>query len=144
MTEEKEASEQPSDVQEAQTEGEQEAPVAEETFEVGDTKVVFKEPTEADNPTDRYISRTDTGRIGNNFFSSENEWEATVIGRTPSNKEMQVVKRSDGHGYTIQWRQGGQIPDELQGWFTSYDKASQAGLVYLNKMWDKERAEAVN
>lgn len=97
-------------------------------------QAVFKEPTEEQRPSDS-VPQEHEGVIGTDFWNSEGDWAATVIGETPDGNKLQVMKRPDGVGYRIGWRNGGVVPPECEGWFTSYDKAEQAARTYLNKNW---------
>jgi len=104
------------------------------------------EPAPEQNPTDK-VPMADTGRVGQDFFNREEEWSATVLGETPEGKNLQVMKGkgNQSNGFYLGWREGlGDKPKEISGWFTSYDKAEQAGRVYLNKQWDEARATAAS
>ena len=112
----------------------------EEVIEVGGTTVIFREPTEQQLPTSN-VTRADGGIIGQNYFDSSNEWTATVIGESPRGAALQVTKRPNGVGYTISYRDGGNVPNDLSGWFTTYDKAEVAARAYLAGLWDQARKE---
>lgn len=94
----------------------------EEVVQVEDTTVVFREE----------VPMAEEGHIGGDFWNSDQEWAATQIGQTKGGKTVQVVKRSEGMGYEVNFREGGEKPAQLDGWFTSYDKAEQAARTYLN------------
>lgn len=112
---------------------------------MGNTTVKFiepepEEPTAEQRPLDQ-VPQANTGFIGQDFFTSDDQWAKTVIGELPGGKVVQVVKRAEGQGYEIQY-QGGNIPAELQGWFTTYEKAEGAARVYLASKWEESRPKA--
>ena len=109
-----------------------------EVIEVGDTKVVFREPTEEELPS-REVSRADGGIIKSDFFTGDKEWAATVVGKSPAGASLQITKRREGTGYVLSYRDGGNVPNHLSGWFTTFDKAESAGRAYLAGLWDQAR-----
>lgn len=78
------------------------------------------------------------GNISSDFWDQDHEWVATKIGETRDGKTVQVVKRNDGMGYEVNFREGGAKPSDMEGWFTSYDKAEQAARAYLNRRLESE------
>lgn len=110
-----------------------------EEFSVGETKVIFREPTEQELPREE-VPRNDGGFIGKNFFTDDGEWKNTVIGKSPNGAELCVTKRLGGMGYELRYN-GGKLPTKLTGWFTSYDKAEEAARIYLAEMWDQARKQ---
>lgn len=112
----------------------------EEVITAGDTTAVFREPTEQDLPTG-HIHREDTGYIGKDFFGDDENWKATVVGKSPAGAELAVTKRAIGNGYELMYRRG-TLPDSLRGWYTTFDKAAEAGRVYLAQLWEEARAKA--
>lgn len=104
-----------------------------------DEDKVKTEPTEEQRPHDS-VRAAHEGSIGTNFFDQSEDWKATVIGETPGGAKVQVNKREDGTGYRISFHEGGTLPAELSGWFTTYDKAEQAARGYLNRKWEEENA----
>ena len=108
-----------------------------EEIEVGDTTVVFKEPTKEQRPKDT-VRNEHEGTIGTDFWNPEGDWKSTVIGETPNGGRLQVMKREEGVGYRLAWQNGGVLPPECEGWFTSYDKAEQSARAYLNRIWESD------
>lgn len=85
----------------------------------------------------------DSGPIGGDFFENTEvagEWHATVIGQTPGGKTLQVMKKRDGAGYVIAFNPGGELPKELDGVWTTYDRAEKAARLWLNE----QHAKTVN
>lgn len=83
------------------------------------------------------VQQAAQGQIQSDFWH-QGEWDATVIGQTPGNtKNVQVKKDLDGSMYTISFREGGELPQELRGKFTSYDVAEKQARTYLNRLWDE-------
>jgi hypothetical protein len=116
-------------------------PMVQEVFQVGDTKVVFREPTEAELPT-KPVPNKDQGIIGQDFFGTGEDWQATSIGESPGGARLQVTKKPEGTGYILSWRDGGELPMHLRGWYTSYDRAEVAARGHLATLWEKARKEA--
>jgi hypothetical protein len=115
----------------------EEAP-AQEEITIGETKVIFREPTEQELPIER-VPREDGGFIGQDFFTEDQEWKKTTIGKTPGGMEIAVIKRRDGVGYELSSGvNGGRLPSRLEGWFTTYDKAEVAARTYLHELWDQK------
>lgn len=56
---------------------------------------------------------------------------------TPAGKEIQIIRRPQGD-FKIQFGQGGELPQELVGVFTSERFAEQAVQVYLDT-WNPKR-----
>lgn len=100
------------------------------------------EPTPEQNPTDK-VTPADTGVVGSDFFGGDDDWQATILGELPNGKTVQVKKKTEGQGYYLCYREG-LTPKDLDGWYTSYDKAEQSGRVYLNRAWDEERAKTAS
>lgn len=117
---------------------EDEAPKKEEVIQVGKTKVVFREPTEEELPT-RAVTRADGGIIGQDFFSQDGEWTATVVGQSPNGNKLQVTKRPDGVGYILGWRNGGMVPSKYAGWYTTFEKAEHSARIHLSELWEEAR-----
>jgi hypothetical protein len=155
-TEQKEVSETPSPVTESEQlemdfdflpkeEAENEGPsapeakkVKEEVIMAGDTKVIFREPTSEELPT-QAVPQAHTGVIGQNFFSEGQEWQATVVGKSPSGNQLQITKRHDGTGYQLGWRNGGEVPARYSGWYTTYEKAETSARLHLAELWEVAR-----
>ena len=110
----------------------------EETIKVGNTTVVFREPTEEQLPT-KAVPSADTGFVGQDFFSEGQEWQATSIGQSTTGNELQVVKRMGGDGYRLRWRDNGVVKAEFAGWYTTYQKAEEAARLHLALLWDEAR-----
>lgn len=110
----------------------------EEVITSGKTKVIFREPTEEELPTAE-VPRADGGFIGKNFFSDEQEWKSTLIGKTPNGAGLHITKRYEGVGYQLKF-DGGMLPAKLSGWYTTFDKAQTAARTYLSQSWDDARA----
>lgn len=111
--------------------------IVSEEGEVQDFVEALNTPTEEQNPTDK-VEQKQEGIIGQDFFDKNNEWSATVLGELPTGEHLQVMKRAE-HGYYLAYREGlKSVPREIQGWWTNYDKAEQAGRVYLNQLWDQD------
>lgn len=106
-----------------------------------DDTVIFKEPTDKQRPTSE-VPPANEGVVGANFWKADDTWAATAIGETPTGNTLQAVKRADGSGYKLSLRDGGTLPAEFSGWYTSYSKAEEHGRLYLNKQWEEVRASA--
>lgn len=105
-----------------------------------------REPTPEQNPTEK-VQHDNEGAIGHDFFDRDNQWQAAVLGELPTGKTLQVKQKKDnsGTGFYLCYREGlEKVPPQIGGWFTSYDKAEQAGRTYLNQQWDLERAKAAD
>ena len=124
-TEQLEVSEQPSDVDESF--------LAEEVIPVGDAEVVFKT-----DPDDIVQAVDDDARVGSDFWTDDGDWKATVVWTTPGGADLQVVKRSEGAGYKLQYSTGGVLPGIYSGWYTSFDKAKEAAIAYMNETYNAE------
>lgn len=125
--------------------------------EFGDA--VFLEPTDPveewpvdDGVPKAYLDKEvpqnpkDSGPISGDFFDTtkQGEWHATVIGQTPGGKNVQVMKKRDGAGYEIAFNPGGELPRDLQGVWTTYDRAEKQVRLWLNEQYAKaSNAEAV-
>ena len=102
------------------------------------------EPTKEQNPTDR-VSQEQQGIIGQDFFGTDDVWKATVLGQLPSGEHLQVMKRKENSMYYLGYREGlKKVDQSIQGSYTSFEKAEQAGRVYLNRVWDEQRATAAS
>lgn len=110
----------------------------EEVIEVGNTKIIFREPTEEELPT-REVPRADTGFIGQDFFGEGEQWVATTIGKSPTGNELQVTKRREGTGYVLRWSKRGELAAKFSGWYTTYEKAEEAARLLLSLMWEDAR-----
>ena len=62
--------------------------------------------------------------------------EAEVVAMTDTGKEIQVVKDPSFSGYHIEFKQGGRIPKEFEGRWTSYEKAMEQIRIYIAKRND--------
>lgn len=85
------------------------------TFTVKDGKVI----DETEKPRD----------AGWEYKSGDKD--AEIVATTPEGKKIQIVKDPVHAGYTIEFASGGQLPAQLQGKWTSYDRAKEAVRVYL-------------
>ena len=118
-------------------------PVAEpEIFTAGETTVIFKEESDTLNPKDTVPSKN-TGTIGSDYFNSEDQWSATVVGETPTGNPLRIKKREGGSGYQLSAEKG-PLPARYQGWYTSYDKAEVDARLYLNQLWEEHGASATS
>lgn len=99
-------------------------------------KTESKEVSETPSAPSDKVPPADTGRIGTDYWKND-DWQATVIGKTPDGKSVQVVKRQEGMGYEVNFREGGNKPADFDGWFTSYDKAEAQARLYLTKLLEK-------
>jgi hypothetical protein len=100
-------------------------------------------PTTGVNPSEP-VQQAAQGQIQSDFWH-QGEWDATVIGQTPGNtKNVQVKKDLNGSMYTVSFREGGELPQELRGKFTSYDVAEKTARTYLNRQWDEHNANATS
>lgn len=100
------------------------------------TEVVFKEP---EQDFSQEIKQEAEGIVGSNFWDNS-DWAATAIGETPNGNVLQIVKREDGAGYKLGLRNGGNLPNEMTGWYTSFQKTEDAGRIWLAQEWDKANA----
>ena len=101
-------------------------------------------PSEEQNPSEK-ISQAHEGIVGQDFFSPQDDWKATVLGQFPTGETLQVMKRPTGSMYYLAFREGlKKVPAEIQGSYTNYDKAEVAGRVYLNKLWEEQSATAAS
>lgn len=82
------------------------------------------------------------GPIKADYFNDEGDWHATVIGLTPNGKRVQVMKDPASSFYTIAFAPGGEMPVELKGKFTSYDRAEQHARVWLSAQYGKAASAA--
>ena len=112
----------------------------EEVITTGQTKVIFREPTEEDLPT-KEVPLAESGFIGKDYFSDMNEWQATVVGKTPSGNQLQITKRREGTGYELSLRNGGTMPAKYTGWYTTYEKAEEAARLFLSLQWEEARTK---
>jgi hypothetical protein len=130
---------------EAETAEASSSPISNIESEFGD--VVF---LEQDSPTEEWpvqeyaplteaISKTteDAGPVRGDFFADDGNWHATVIGQTPGGKNVQVMKDPASAFYMIAFNPGGELPVELQGRFTSYDRAELHARIWLNTQYAK-------
>ena len=60
----------------------------------------------------------------------------TVIAKTPKGKTVQVRKRKEGLGYIIEFKEGGELPKEFSGIWTSYHLAEEPARQYVADKWD--------
>ena len=101
-------------------------------------------PTPEQNPTDRVVP-AHKGTVTGDFFGSEQEWTATVIGALPSGKTVQVKKDPNGSSYYICYREGLERPPGAYGGrYTSYDRAEKDARIFLNQEWDAQGAKATS
>lgn len=107
--------------------------VSEQPSEPVETEVA-EAPEAYQDPGEVPMAEQEDARIDSDFWNQDDEWKATVIGETPTGNEVQVAKRPEGSGYILQLRKGGELPAAYKGWYTSYDKARDAGRVYLNEV----------
>jgi len=56
-----------------------------------------------------------------------------TVGTTPNGKEIQVVKDPVYSGFFIQFKDGGVLPQELGGKWTTHHKAMEAVRVYIGR-----------
>lgn len=83
------------------------------------------------------MNEENNGFVGSDFFDTEGNWHATIIGTTPGGKKVQVMKEGIGSFYRIAFSSGGELPKELQGSFTSYDRAEKHARIWLSDQYGK-------
>jgi hypothetical protein len=69
-------------------------------------------------------------------FSPESEEtinNSEVVAVTENGKEIQIVKHPKFAGFLVQFKEGGQVPAELGGTWTSYERALGAIRIYVAK-----------
>lgn len=104
----------------------------------------MNQPTEEQNPKSK-VAPEHEGIVGQDFFTPQDEWKATVLGQFPTGEHLQVMKRANGSMYYLAFREGlKSVPKEIQGNYTNYDKAEVAGRNYLNKLWEQQGAETAS
>lgn len=77
------------------------------------------------------------GIIKQDYFADDGDWHATLIGTTPGGKKLQVMKDPESSFYLIAFNPGGELPADLQGRFTSYDRAELHARIWLNEQYAK-------
>lgn len=97
---------------------------------------IFGTPSQ-DFSTPVQMTSENSGFVGQDFFDNEGNWHATIIGTTPGGKKLQVMKNEMGSFYRIAFSPGGQMPSELEGNFTSYDRAEKVARVWLSDQYGK-------
>jgi hypothetical protein len=99
---------------------------------VGDATVVFVE--DVPDFSERVGMDPEIGGpIRSDFFDEENDWRATKIGETVNGKTVQIMKEPETPFYRIAFAPGGELPKELQGSYTSYDRAEQHARIWLSE-----------
>lgn len=76
------------------------------------------------------------GEVFDKFDGVEPDEEVSdtlVVAETAGGKKIQIAKDMTHSGYVIEFATGGQLPPELSGRWTNFDKALDAIKVYLNK-----------
>jgi hypothetical protein len=58
------------------------------------------------------------------------------LNKTPGGKELAIFKVANTSLLRINWKDGGQLPAELNGMFTKSSLAQAEIQRYLTKMWD--------
>lgn len=64
---------------------------------------------------------------------SSGDKDAEIVATTPDGKKIQIVKHPKFGGYVIEFTSGGQLPPELGGTWTNYERAKEAIRVYLGR-----------
>lgn len=111
-----------------------------EDSEGDQVEVVFKEP---EQDFTKQIQGEAEGAVTSDFWNTEG-WAATEVGETPNGNLLQIVKREGGAGYRLGLRNGGVLPNEMTGWYTSFQKAEDAGRIWLAQEWDKANAASTS
>ncbi len=84
------------------------------------------------------VPNAEEGPIMRDYFKDgidEDERGRTVIGRTPSGKTVQVMKRLEGIGYVVNFQEGGETPEMWGGIWTNYHLAEEIARRYLTERW---------
>ncbi len=106
-----------------------------------EAKVLDKEAVTSMPEPSKAVPQAHEKVTDSTYFSGKTEFASTVVGKNPQGGELQITKRELSHGYEVSFRTGGRTPAELTGWFTSYDIAEKASRVYLNRLWDADKAD---
>lgn len=95
------------------------------TFTVSDGKVVEEKEQKVGR-----VLRDEKGYVPSSEEAVDN---SEVVAVTENGKEIQLKKHPKFAGFLIQFKDGGQLPPELGGTWTSYEQAMGAIRTYIGK-----------